>query len=97
MRIDIKVNEDRMPIIKDGDFVLGESDFQHVKDILEFRVGDIPQFPTLGTGISLYIQSTDRQKLIRDIIAALSLDKYNFGGFDRPENGNTNVLFSSMI
>ena len=38
-----------------GDFVIGESDAQHVQDIINSYAGWWKEFPTLGVGIKKYL------------------------------------------
>lgn len=38
-----------------GDFLVGESDTQHVQDIINSNVGWWKEFPTLGVGIKKYL------------------------------------------
>lgn len=44
-------------LIKDGDFVIGESEEQHINDILVSHPGGWRQTPFLGVGISKFFNS----------------------------------------
>ena len=60
-----------------GDFVISESDTQHIQDLIFENVGAYKQFPLVGIGIRNYLNSTG-QKLIlsRNIQIQLQADGY---------------------
>lgn len=60
-----------------GDFSIGESDAQHVQDILNSYAGWWKQTPTLGVGIKRYLgKSGGIQDVKRQIIVHLKSDGY---------------------
>jgi len=64
--------------IRGGDFVVDESDQQHVEDLLLAHKGEYTQNPVLGIGISSYLRAPVdariRQKLERDIKLQIEAD-----------------------
>lgn len=56
MRRDIEVNENFEPVIKNGDFVISESDRQHVTDITFAHPGEFKFTPMLGFGAVLQLK-----------------------------------------
>lgn len=52
---DILVDEDFDLIIKDGDFVVGESTQQHQRFLLLLNKGESKQSPTIGVGLRNFI------------------------------------------
>lgn len=47
---DIRLNDD-FEIINAGDFVIDDSNQQHIATILKARIGELKQFPACGVGI----------------------------------------------
>lgn len=63
--------------IRDGDFVIGESDEQHVADTINAFPGWWKEFPADGVGIFAYLNSSGQeQALSRAIKLNLSSDGY---------------------
>lgn len=84
---DILINEDVE--FKNGDFVIGISDAQHIEHILTAKPGQFYQFPTLGVGVVDLIKSSiNRQALKQKIKVNLESDNYRInkievvGGID---------------
>lgn len=76
---DIKLdsNEDLFIDSNTGDFVITESDTQHVKDILNSYAGWWKEFPTLGVGVKRFLgSSSSLQQLKRRIRIHLRSDGY---------------------
>lgn len=72
---DILINEDVE--FKNGDFVIGVSDQQHIEHILKTKPGQFYQFPTLGVGVvDLINSSINRQALKQKIKVNLESDNY---------------------
>lgn len=72
---DILINEDIA--FKGGDFIIGESDAQHIEHILTAKPGHFYQFPTLGVGVVDLIKgSIKRQALKQKIKVNLESDNY---------------------
>lgn len=40
--------------IKNGDIEIGESDFDHIQDVIQFNKGELKQYPLCGVGIDNY-------------------------------------------
>lgn len=58
-----------------GDFSIGESDPQHIQDIIFENVGAYKQFPLVGVGIMNYLNSSGAQLLLsREIQLQLETD-----------------------
>ena len=53
---DFLFNEQNEPEIKDGDFVIGESTYQHQKHLLLAEKGDYKQHPTAGVASKRYLE-----------------------------------------
>ena len=74
---DILLTTDYDLAISDGDFVVGESDNQHIELIINTATGAWKQYPTLGVGIIKYSGSTGQiNSLRRDININLKADGY---------------------
>lgn len=65
--------------IKDGDFVVDESDAQHIQHIIMSSPGDWKQFPFIGLDTIAHINApeTDIDKLRKYIKLQLQSDGYN--------------------
>ncbi len=57
------------PIFNNGDFLLGESDQQHIQDIVESFPGWWKEYILLGVGIRSYNGSSGREQEIQTNIA----------------------------
>jgi hypothetical protein len=67
--------------IKNGDFVVGPSDPQHVELILKTYLGNWEQFILLGVGIDLYQASSGMQGILkRNTTIQLDTDGYQTDG-----------------
>ncbi len=75
MRKDFLLFENDL-LIKDGDFVIGESDLQHIEHIIASQRGGYKQFPLIGVGINQYINSPIDGILRREIQLQLQADGY---------------------
>lgn len=63
--------------IENGDFVVGPSDFQHIKDLINSFPGWWKQFSSVGVGARQYIGSTGMQQTLqRAVQLALQGDNY---------------------
>ena len=63
--------------IRDGDFVIGESDQQHVADTINAFPGWWKEFPGDGVGVFSYLNSSGQeQSLARSIKINLTSDGY---------------------
>lgn len=64
-------------LIKDGDFVIGPSDNQHIADIIMSAPGWFKEFPLLGVDLPNYLNKRDVQQLEQNINLQLQSDGYN--------------------
>lgn len=74
-RKDIRVEED--VLIENGDFVIGESDQQHVQHILQANKGNYRHDVTIGAGIIKTESGNYTQKDEAEIKKALEADGYD--------------------
>lgn len=74
---DIDLETDLDLKIIDGDFVISDSDQNHVINILKAYVGGYKQFPLVGVGIDYYLASAGTQQVIkRNITVQMESDGY---------------------
>ena len=74
---DIDLETDLDLKIIDGDFVISDSDQNHVINILKAYVGGYKQFPLIGVGIDYYLASAGTQQVIkRNITVQMESDGY---------------------
>lgn len=72
--------------IENGDFIVSESDNQHIELIVNTFVGSWKKYPTLGVGIIQYLASGGQSQVLkRNINIQLTSDGYT----------NINVLLST--
>jgi hypothetical protein len=80
-RKDILVSELNDFLIANGDFIVGESDNQHIRHIFQGDAGDFAEKSLLGIGIQKHLNSplTPESKAIlyRKIAIHLQADSYN--------------------
>jgi hypothetical protein len=83
MRQDILRDDDGDLLIKNGDFSIGESDQQHIKDILDAQQGEFKEFPLAGFGAINYIKKTiTADEFKRDLKIQLNYDGYTNATID---------------
>ena len=83
MRQDILRDENNDLLIENGDFVIGESDQQHVLDILDSQKGEWKEFPLIGFGAINYIKTNvSEDEFKRDLKIQLSYDDYENSNID---------------
>lgn len=88
MRYDIEVDENYIPLIKNGDFVISQSDTQHVSDITMAHPGEYKNYPMLGFAALLQVKKNIiAVQFKRDLKIQLEYDGYNpdidiSGGFE---------------
>lgn len=78
MRKDILRADEGDLVIQNGDFLIGESDQQHILDILDLQPGEVKEFPMVGFGAINYIKriiTADEFK--RDLKLQLNYDGYD--------------------
>lgn len=83
-RKDILVNNDLL--IENGDFVMGDSDIQHIDHIITAQPGEYKETPQLGFGVINYLKSnTTKTKFKRDLRVQLNFDGYESPNIDLEE------------
>lgn len=89
---DILLNSSYDLQIANGDFVIGDSEAQHVELILLANKGDFRQFPFLGVGLKKYINSPGAgNELGREVGIQLELDGYKVGEVDLSDLSNIQI------
>ena len=78
MRNDILTDENNDIIIVDGDFAIGQSDQQHVSNIIDAFKGEFKMFPLLGFGIVNFFKRDNKieSEFKRDLKIQLENDGY---------------------
>lgn len=64
---DILFNSDYSLKIENGDFVIGESTYQHQRNLLLADKGEYKESPTIGVGVRRYLESERPSELAREI------------------------------
>ncbi|EKT3957699.1 hypothetical protein NTJ28_001686 [Flavobacterium psychrophilum] len=79
MRKDILLDEDFDLIIQNGDFLIGESDQQHVNCIFLAHQGEYKEFPFIGFGASNYLKKSEatKERFEYDLTKQLKYDGYS--------------------
>jgi len=91
MRQDILREENGNLSFANGDFATGQSDQQHVEDILDLQPGEIKEFPLAGFGAINYIKRTiTADEFKRDLKIQLNYDSYDNATIDT-SNGIENL------
>ena len=76
-RKDILIDESNDLMIKNGDFVIGRSDVQHVDHLIMAFPGEYKEHAEIGLGAIAYIKSnTSKIKFKRDLRIQLNYDGY---------------------
>lgn len=77
-----------------SDFAIGQSDQQHVEDILDLQPGEIKEFPLAGFGAINYIKYINKtitaDEFKRDLKVQLNYDGYDNATIDT-SNGIENL------
>ncbi|URC13941.1 hypothetical protein [Flavobacterium sp. B183] len=98
MRLDLLRNDNgslKFSTSAEGsDFATGQSDQQHVEDILDLQPGEIKEFPLAGFGAINYIKFINKtisaDEFKRDLKLQLNYDGYNNAVIDT-SNGIENL------
>jgi hypothetical protein len=65
-------------LIRDGDFVIGDSDAQNITDIIQSEKGEFKRSPQIGVGSNNFINSVIDVENIKSIVTLnLELDGFN--------------------
>ena len=90
---DFKRTDDLDIEIKNGDFVIDESDQQHIEDIFIAQKGEFKEFPQVGFGAINYLKTTiSPYKFERDLRIQLEYDNYS-----NPTIDTTNGIENTQI
>ena len=87
MRHDILLKEDGGFIIRNGDFVIGESDEQHVQLILETNPNDWKENPITGAALVKSLGGNITGFAKRNVQVQLEADGYSLNKITEKENG----------
>lgn len=91
MRKDILRDDNGDLQFANGDFVIGQSDQQHVVDLLDMQPGELKEFPLAGFGAINYIKRTiTADEFKRDLKLQLNYDGYSNPTIDT-SNGIENL------
>ncbi len=94
MRNDLKLDENGDLSIENGDFVITESDTQHVNHLLQAVKGDYKLNPTTGCNLIDFVKKTDNYKKIEyEIRTQLEADGYELVGISIDKD-NFNIDFN---
>lgn len=74
---DILLDTDNSLLFDAGDFVVGASEAQHVRLILDINKGDWTQSPLIGVGLTKYLKGNLDARLEREIRLQLTADGIN--------------------
>lgn len=64
---DILFTDDLQSLIQDGDFVIGESTYQHQRCLLLADKGEFKQFPKVGVGSKRFLESQNPNDFAREV------------------------------
>lgn len=93
---DILLNDDDL-IFANGDFSIGESDQQHIQDIVFENTGAYKQFPLVGVGIINYLNSSGAQLILgRNIKTQLETDGYRVDNTKFSSNDLSNFTIDAV-
>lgn len=65
--IDLLVDSNNDLQIVNGDLLIGKSDGQHQKFLLMLEPGSVKEFPSVGVGITNFLESEDDGEMIAEI------------------------------
>jgi len=86
------IHENGTMCLKNGDFVINESDQQHIGDIFTLHKGELKEFPNLGFGASKYLKSmVSKTEFKRNLKVELQKDGYNANVKINTQTGEWNV------
>lgn len=86
MRKDILIDDHGGVIFKDGDFMVGHSDQDHVASIFTSQKGEWKQWPLIGFGAIDYIKTqVTGPEFKRDLKVQLQYDGYDSAVIDTNE------------
>lgn len=74
-RIDLQLTDNDIDVLN-NDFILSESDAQHIQDTINANVGWWKETYNSGVGVQQYLKSSDTAELSRKIMLELQADNY---------------------
>lgn len=89
-RKDILFNnvDDRYDLeIRNGDFVIGNSDIQNIRHIVEADQGQFKQWPKIGVAIRRYLDGNNIGEMKRKALIHLKADGYTPRKVNQVDNG----------
>ncbi len=69
--------ENNVPIISNGDFVIGEANAQHIEAICESEQGHWKQYPVIGVGLKRQINGSFDSVFFQKLRIQLELDLFD--------------------
>ena len=88
---DLLLNKNGDLLIKNGDFVIGESDNQHQLDILLAEKGEFKEYPEIGVGIQEMLSDDDFVEFLIETKKNLEYDGMKINNIEFTANGKLNV------
>lgn len=88
-RKDILLNDDNVPVVINGDLVVGPSDSQHVKHILEAAPGHFRFAPAIGADVPSSLNGLLDGSMRQSIQLHLSIDGYKVKSIEGDINNMT--------
>ena len=88
---DFLLDENGDLLIKNGDFVIGESDNQHQLDILLATKGEFKEFPEIGVGISEMLSDDDFVEFLIEAKKNLEYDGMKINNIEFLPDGKLNI------
>lgn len=88
---DILIDDNNDLAIENGDFVLGYSDNQHQKLIIQANKGDLKEYPELGVGIENLLSSDNYTGILIEIKKNLSYDGMKINNVRLKPDGNLSI------
>lgn len=88
---DLLLDENGDLLIKDGDFVIGESDNQHQLDILLAEKGEFKEFPELGVGIQEMLSDDEFVEFLIEAKKNLEYDGMDINNIEFTKDGKLKI------
>lgn len=86
MRNDIQLTENFDLLIEAGDFVVDQSDNQHIKLLIELHKGNIKQYPLTGVGVERLLNGSIDGAIRAEIQRQLEADGYRAKSIEYSDN-----------
>lgn len=78
-------------VIKQNDLLIGNSDKQHMNDLILVEKGSLKQYPGVGVGAQTFIEGEDRSGLLREMSLQFSADGMEVQQVELTQQGILNV------